>query len=119
MPFAVGADWGPGAYAVAITHRPLDVTAKRMPGRAIGVAWFGIDEARTSSTSRSRRRRWRGRARAMTLPVQLAGLAPGEEARVTVSAVDIGILNLTGFKTPDPGGYFFGQRKLPVDIRDL
>jgi uncharacterized protein YfaS (alpha-2-macroglobulin family) len=38
---------------------------------------------------------------------------------VTVAAVDIGILNLTGFKTPDPTGYFFGQRKLAIDIRDL
>ena len=55
----------------------------------------------------------------MTLPIHLAGLAPGEEARVTVSAVDVGILNLTGFKTPDPSAYFFGQRKLPVEIRDL
>ncbi|HVP99424.1 MAG TPA: MG2 domain-containing protein, partial [Roseiarcus sp.] len=33
VPFNVGADWGPGAYAVALTHRPLDVAAKRMPGR--------------------------------------------------------------------------------------
>ena len=36
VPFNVGADWGPGAYAVALTHRPLDVGARRMPGRAIG-----------------------------------------------------------------------------------
>ena len=43
VPFAVGADWGPGAYAVALTHRPLDVGAKRMPGRALGLAWFAID----------------------------------------------------------------------------
>ena len=43
MPFEVGADWGAGAYAVAITHRPLDAKAKRMPGRAIGLAWFSID----------------------------------------------------------------------------
>ena len=55
----------------------------------------------------------------MTLPIHLAGLSAGEEARVTVSAVDVGILNLTGFKTPDPGDYFFGQRKLPIEIRDL
>ena len=39
---AIGA---PGAYAVAITQRPLDVKAKRMPGRALGLAWFAIDEA--------------------------------------------------------------------------
>jgi alpha-2-macroglobulin len=55
----------------------------------------------------------------MTVPVKVAGLAPGEAAFVTVSAVDVGILNLTGFKTPDLGGYFFGQRKLPTEIRDL
>ncbi len=55
----------------------------------------------------------------MTIPIHVAGLAPGEEARVTVAAVDVGILNLTGFKTPDPGAYFFGQRKLPIEVRDL
>ena len=38
---------------------------------------------------------------------------------MTVAAVDIGILNITGFKTPDPNDYFFGQRKLPIEIRDL
>jgi uncharacterized protein YfaS (alpha-2-macroglobulin family) len=25
-------------------RRPLDVTAQRMPGRAIGLKWFGIDK---------------------------------------------------------------------------
>ncbi|HTN61904.1 MAG TPA: alpha-2-macroglobulin family protein, partial [Devosia sp.] len=36
-----------------------------------------------------------------------------------VAAVDLGILNLTNFKTPDPDGWFFGQRQLGMDIRDL
>ena len=40
---AVGRDWGNGAYVVATLLRPLDVAAKRMPGRAIGVQWFSID----------------------------------------------------------------------------
>ena len=39
----VGADWGAGAYALALAHRPLDKAAQRNPGRAIGVAWFAID----------------------------------------------------------------------------
>jgi uncharacterized protein YfaS (alpha-2-macroglobulin family) len=119
VPFAVGADWGPGAYAVALTHRPLDVGAKRMPGRALGLAWFAIDPgSHTLDISLDAPPLARPR-QSMTLPIHLAGLAPGEEARVTVSAVDIGILNLTGFKTPDPAAYFFGQRKLPVEFRDL
>ncbi|MGO9741642.1 MAG: MG2 domain-containing protein [Roseiarcus sp.] len=117
--FDVGADWGAGAYAVAITHRPLDVANKRMPGRAIGVAWFAIDEAARKlgvsidapSVTRPREK--------LELPIAIAGLAPGEKAEVTVAAVDVGILNLTRFETPDPATYFNGQRKLPIDIRDL
>ena len=119
VPFAVGADWGPGAYAVALTHRPLDVAARRMPGRAIGLAWFGIaGDSRKLGVALEAPALVKPRE-PMTVPIKVSGLAPGEEARVTVSAVDIGILNLTGFKTPDPGAYFFGQRKLPVEIRDL
>ncbi|MBV8078816.1 MAG: alpha-2-macroglobulin family protein, partial [Actinobacteria bacterium] len=119
VPFTVGADWGPGAYAVALTHRPLDVAARRMPGRAIGLAWFGIaGDSRKLGVALDAPALVKPR-QPMTLPIKVLGLAPGEEARVTVSAVDIGILNLTGFETPDPGAYFFGQRKLPVEIRDL
>ena len=111
IPFAVGHESGAGAYAVALTHRPLDIGAKRMPGRAIGVAWFAIDrgahtlDVRLGAPALARPRQ------SMTLPIHLAGLAAGEEARVTVSAVDVGILNLTGFKTPDPASYFFGQAR--------
>src|SRR5208337_2151338 len=119
VPFTVGADWGPGAYAAALTHRPLDVAGRRMPGRAIGLAWFGIaGDSRKLGVALDAPALVKPRE-PMTVPIKVSGLAPGEEARVTVSAVDIGILNLTGFKTPDPDAYFFGQRKLPVEIRDL
>jgi uncharacterized protein YfaS (alpha-2-macroglobulin family) len=119
IPFAVGADWGAGGYAVAITQRPLDVKQKRMPARAMGVAWFSIDEAAhklTVSVKAPQKTRPRETVR---IPIELAGLSAGEEARVTVAAVDIGILNLTHYQTPDPSRYFFGQRKLPLDVRDL
>jgi uncharacterized protein YfaS (alpha-2-macroglobulin family) len=119
VPFQVGADWGPGAYAVAITHRPLDVKAKRMPGRALGLAWFSIDEdAHKLDIAINAPEKTRPRG-PLTLPIKIKGLTPGEEAEVTVAAVDVGILNLTGYKTPDPSDYFFGQRKLAVDIRDI
>jgi uncharacterized protein YfaS (alpha-2-macroglobulin family) len=119
VPFQVGADWGAGAYAVAITQRPLDVKQKRMPARAMGVAWFSIDEAAhklTVSVKAPEKTRPRETVR---IPIELAGLNAGEEARVTVAAVDIGILNLTHYQTPDPSDYFFGQRKLALEIRDL
>ena len=40
----VGKDWGTGAYVLATLRRPLDAAAQRMPGRAIGLKWFGIDK---------------------------------------------------------------------------
>ncbi|CCK80679.1 alpha-2-macroglobulin family protein [Desulfobacula toluolica] len=42
-----------------------------------------------------------------------------ENAYVTLAAVDIGILNLTGFKTPSPHDYFFQKRKYGAQIHDV
>ncbi|MBV9393678.1 MAG: alpha-2-macroglobulin family protein [Methylobacteriaceae bacterium] len=115
----VSADWGAGAYAVALAHRPLDIAAKRMPGRSLGVAWFGIDEsAHKLDVKLNAPEKIRPRGK-LDIPVELAGLSPGEDAYVTVAAVDIGILNLTQYETPDPNDYFFGQRQLGSEIRDI
>ncbi|MDE1886441.1 MAG: alpha-2-macroglobulin family protein, partial [Xanthomonadaceae bacterium] len=54
------------------------------------------------------------------LPVTVKAPAlAGKKAYVTVSAVDVGILNITRFPRPDPTGWFFGQRRLGVDAYDL
>jgi hypothetical protein len=42
---------------------------------------------------------------------QLKGMA-GQQTVVTLSAVDVGILNITRFATPDPGGLLFWQAPL-------
>src|SRR5690606_16660127 len=83
----VKAEWGPGAYLVALAHRPPDAAAKRMPGRAVGTAWFEIDrEARRLEVDFSPPRTMRP-GETLSLPIRVAGLEPGEEARVTVAAV--------------------------------
>ena len=48
---------------------------------------------------------------------QDGGAASG--AHLTLAAVDTGVLNITGFETPDPHEAFFGQRRYAVEIRDL
>src|SRR5262249_5278761 len=53
------------------------------------------------------------------VPVKIAGLAPGEEAYLTLAAVDEAVLKLTDFSSPVPGDYFYGRRKLGVELRDL
>jgi uncharacterized protein YfaS (alpha-2-macroglobulin family) len=115
----VGTDWGTGAYLVATLNRPLDAPAQRMPGRAIGVQWFNIDRAaHTLGVTLNLPATLRPNSR-LAVPLHLAGLSPGEEARVVVAAVDVGILNLTNYKPPAPDDYYLGQRRLGAEIRDL
>ena len=117
--FKIGNDWGPGAYVMAELYRPMDAEAKRMPGRAIGVKWLGFDAAnRTIGVSLALPEKSRPNQR-LTIPLTLTGLASGETARVAVAAVDVGILNLTGYKAPEPDQFYFGQRRLGTEIRDL
>ncbi len=51
--------------------------------------------------------------------MKLGGLKAGEEARVTLAAVDLGILNLTRFQTPAPENWFYAQRRMGLEIRDF
>ena len=114
----VGQDWGNGGYAVATLLRPLDAAAQRMPGRAIGVQWFAIDrKAKTLAVNLAAPALVRPNT-TMRVPVQIDGLA-GQEARLVVAAVDLGILNLTNYKPPAPDDYYLGQRRLAAEVRDL
>ena len=119
IPVTVGNDWGNGAYVVATVRRPLDAAAQRMPGRAIGVQWFSIDrKARTLTVDMKLPPLVRPNT-GLNIPVRIGGLTPGEEARIVVAAVDVGILNLTGYKPPAPDDYYLGQRALSADLRDV
>jgi uncharacterized protein YfaS (alpha-2-macroglobulin family) len=115
----VGRDWGSGAYVVATLRRPLDTEARRMPGRAIGVQWFTVDrKARTLALDLQLPQLQRPNT-TLRIPVKIGGLTPGEDARLVVAAVDVGILNLTNYKPPAPDDYYLGQRRLTSEIRDL
>jgi uncharacterized protein YfaS (alpha-2-macroglobulin family) len=115
----VGKDWGSGAYVVATLRRPLDAAALRMPGRAIGLKWFGIDKkARMLAVNLSPPALVRPNS-TLKVPVKLTGLNPGEDAKIVVAAVDVGILNLTNYKPPAPDDYYLGQRRMSAEIRDI
>ncbi len=115
----VDAAWLPGAYVTATLYRTLDEKTRRMPGRAVGIAWLGLDtkphtldvtlDAPTKVLPGTQ----------LTVPVRIGGLSPGDEARITVAAVDVGILNLTRFESPAPEKWFHAQRRLGLEFRDL
>lgn len=45
--------------------------------------------------------------------------AASKEVWVALAAVDVGVLNITRFKTPDPLGYFFGARRYDFTHYDV
>src|SRR2546423_15581871 len=90
-----------------------------MPGRAIGVQWLSVDrKAHTLGVNLGLPALLRPNS-SLRIPVKLDGLAAGEDARVVVAAVDVGILNLTNYKPPAPDDYYLGQRRLTAELRDL
>lgn len=112
-------DWGAGAYVTASLFRPMDLKENRMPSRAVGLNWLQVDPSdRTLTVDLKAPDRIRPRS-TLRIPIEIGNLDPGETAHFTLAAVDVGILNLTRFKTPDPEGWFFGQRRLGMEIRDL
>jgi alpha-2-macroglobulin len=119
VPLQVGEDWGPGAYVTVMLYRPLQENAKRMPSRALGLRWLAVDQTpRLLNIGFDVPPQIKSGAN-LSVPVRIGGLRPGEEAFVTLAAVDLGILNLTRFEPPKPEAWFFGQRRLGTDIRDL
>src|SRR5262249_4391214 len=111
--------WTPGAYVAVSLYRPMDEQASRMPARALGLRWLALDPApRTLKVTLDAPEKSKSGA-LLSVPVRIAGLTPGEEARLTLAAVDVGILNLTRFEAPKPEAWFFGQRRLGSELRDL
>ncbi|WP_028313753.1 alpha-2-macroglobulin family protein [Desulfatibacillum aliphaticivorans] len=105
-------------YISATVLRPIDAKEKIAPNRAVGLVHLPLDRTqRTLNINID--------APDKTEPNQKAEIAltldkaPKEPVFVTLAAVDVGILNITNFKTPDPVEHFFGQRLYGVDIRDL
>ncbi|GAA0783292.1 alpha-2-macroglobulin [Roseibium denhamense] len=112
-------DWGAGAYVTASLYRPMDLKEERMPSRAVGLSWLQLDPGdRKLDVELTAPDRILPET-TLDVPVRLANLAPGEKAYLTLAAVDVGILNLTAFETPEPDTWYFGQRRLGTDIRDL
>lgn len=112
-------DLGAGAYITATLFRPGDSQESRMPMRAIGVKWLNVDPgdrklALTLDTPEQTLPR-----QPLEIGVTVAGAGANEEAYLTLAAVDVGILNLTKYEPPKPESWYFGQRMLGLEIRDL
>ncbi len=115
----VSREWGAGAYVTAVLYRPGAAQETRMPMRAIGVKWLAIDpEGRKLAVTLDVPAQIQP-GKSWAVPVEVSGVEPGSAAYVTLAAVDTGILNLTDFQAPAPDAWYFGQRRLGLEVRDL
>ena len=105
-------------YVTALVFRGGSATSKITPARAVGVAHVPMDRReRRIAVGLNVREQVRPEG-----PLQVVVSAPqlaGQVAYATVSAVDVGILNITRFPVPDAARHFFAQRRLGVDAYDL
>lgn len=105
-------------YVTALVFRGGSAASQVTPARAVGVAHVPMrrDERRVAVGLKVPAQTRPQQDLPVTVSVpQLAG----RQAHVTVSAVDVGILNITRFPVPDAGAHFFAQRRLATDAWDV
>ncbi|WP_306524294.1 alpha-2-macroglobulin [Dokdonella sp.] len=105
-------------YVTALVFRGGSAAEKITPARAVGEAWVKMDRSdRKIEVAIDAPKQMKPET---DLPVTVKAPAlAGKKAYVTVSAVDVGILNITRFARPDANAWFFAQRALGIDAYDL
>lgn len=112
------AAWGGGAYVLVTVIQPRDPVSTPTPRRALGLVYVPLDpRGRKLTVDLATPDKIDSKAD-VVVPVKVNGLGLGQSARVTVAAVDEGILRLTKATSPDPAAWYFGKRALQVDYRD-
>ena len=105
-------------YVTALVFRGGSAKSKITPARAVGEAFVPMDRRdRRVAVGLAVKPQVRPQQ-----PLQVTLSAPqlaGKQAWATVSAVDVGILNITHFPVPDAVAHFFAQRRLGVDAYDI
>ncbi|HYG06824.1 MAG TPA: alpha-2-macroglobulin [Stenotrophomonas sp.] len=105
-------------YVTALVLRGGSAASKITPARAVGVAHVPMDrKARRVAVGLVAPKHMRPE-QPLPVTVSVPELA-GRQAHVTVSAVDVGILNITRFPVPDANAHFFAQRRFGVDAYDV
>ncbi|PIE00973.1 MAG: hypothetical protein CSA79_01675, partial [Thiothrix nivea] len=114
----VAEDWARhDLYISVAAFRPASTQEKVIPGRALGVIYLPLDRS-------ERKLNLSITAPEKVLPEQKVKVVVsadnlrGEKVLLSLAAVDVGVLNITDFKTPDPWKFFFSQHRYGVDIYD-
>lgn len=108
-------------YVTALVVRPGERSAEKTAKRAVGVLHLPLDRSQRQLQLELQAAEHSRPSRPLPVRVQVRDEAgnPLTNARVLVSAVDVGVLNITGFTTPDPHKAFFGRKGYGIDQLDV
>ena len=105
-------------YISTVVFRPGSQGDRVTPARAVGMTWLPMArETRQLKVSVSAPEQVEPEKRAVAR-VRVDNAA-GKKIMVTLSAVDLGILNITSFPTPDPFDFFFGKHRFGPELSDI
>jgi alpha-2-macroglobulin len=115
-------DWGRhDIYINAMIIRPSTDAAVQTIKRAIGLLYLPIDTSNRQLTVSLDVPQKTEPEKTIPIKVKIDKNAIQQDHKVTVlvSAVDSGVLNITGFATPDPYSAFLGRKRYNVDLYDV
>ncbi len=116
LTFETKASWGSSLYLLASAFRAQSKTLGAT--RAIGVAHIAIEDPQKIIQLTLNHPTRITASDTLTVEVTAANAAT-KQTYLTLSAVDKGILQLTHYTDPDPATYFYGQKMLGIEIRDV
>lgn len=108
-------------YFSALVLRPGDKNQQSTPKRAVGLLHLPlVSEGRKLSLQLDAPQKIRPNQN-LTIKIKAAveGQATPHQINLLLSAVDAGVLSITGFKTPDPYEAFLGRKRYGVDQYDV
>lgn len=116
----IGNDWqNHNLYITALLIEPSGKTRQITPKRSFGLLHLPLDrEERRLVVTFDVPEKTRP---STTLKTRIKVTSPSgpPPTFVTLAAVDVGVLNISNFKTPDPFNHFFGQRRYAAELRDM
>ncbi|HOU02338.1 MAG TPA: MG2 domain-containing protein [Bacteroidales bacterium] len=114
--FRVTPEMAPNVYAYVTVIQPHSQTVNDMPVRLYGVVPVMVEDPGTRLTPQVQVASEIRSQRPFEIKVSEANKKP---MTYTLAVVDEGLLDITGFRTPDPWNYFYAREALGVQTWDL
>lgn len=110
----IARDWTTDLYAMLTVYTP---GADAQPKRAVGLVHVPMDRsAQELDVTLDLPAKITPRTE-QDVVVKVAGL-DGEQAFLTLAAIDTGILQITDYSPPEPEAHYFGKLAFPIDVFD-